>query len=110
MDRGRPALEAEGQPAEVVFDRQGAVARRIDGKARGLVDHDRLAINEQYMVGKHGVKLELRRKVMARTNDMGEANAMGNLRTMMMTICALAGSPAFAEQLCPTATSQPQAD
>ncbi len=41
---------------------------------------------------------------------MGEASAMGKLRTIVMTICALAASPAFAEQLCPTATSQPQAD
>ncbi|WP_222926919.1 M15 family metallopeptidase [Sphingomonas gilva] len=41
---------------------------------------------------------------------MGEAGAMGKLKNGLMTIAALAASPALAQQLCPTATSQPQAD
>src|SRR3546814_14020703 len=56
VDRERPAFETELQQVEMIFEADAAVARRTDGKARGLVDDEGLAAE-----GEHTVRSEERR-------------------------------------------------
>lgn len=41
----------------MVLETQPAVARRIDGQAGRLVDHERLAVEEENVVGEHAPPL-----------------------------------------------------
>src|SRR5690606_14056847 len=40
VDRERPTLETEAQRIEMILQAETAVARRVDGKPRGLVDDE----------------------------------------------------------------------
>jgi hypothetical protein len=47
VDSQRPALETELQRIEMILEAEAAVARRIDGKAFGLVEDDGLAVEKK---------------------------------------------------------------
>src|SRR3546814_4493451 len=49
MDRHGRTLETELKLVEVVFERRSAPARPLDRQPAGLVDHQRLAVFEQYV-------------------------------------------------------------
>src|SRR3546814_18859455 len=55
MDRHGRTLETELKLVEVVFKRRSAPARPLDRQPAGLVDHQRLAVFEQYV--DHGSNL-----------------------------------------------------
>jgi hypothetical protein len=48
-----PALEAELQAFEMIFEAQRAIAGRIDRQPRGFVDHQGLAVEEEYAFTMH---------------------------------------------------------
>jgi hypothetical protein len=53
VDRARRPLEPEAQGEQVILQGQRAVARRVHRQAGRLVDHQRLAIQEQNPIGPH---------------------------------------------------------
>src|SRR5690349_19409453 len=57
VDRLGQPPEPEGQVAEHVLEAARAVARAIDRQPRGLVDDDRLAVDEEDAILKHGTPI-----------------------------------------------------
>lgn len=84
------AAKPESEALQVIFERQGPVARTVDGQPGGLVDHQCLAVEEQDAVGMH-------------------VRALATAGRLLATALLLAASPATA-QLCDGSSAPQSAD